>query len=709
MKKFLGISSDIILGLVMVYVLAVAGFYCINSAGSLTTTVCISPSMEPQIMTNGFVVTNNSVPYADIEVGDIIMIDEGHGRYVNHRVRQISYATGEKTMLTKGDNPCNLTDPWAVKESDYIGQVVNYWNAPRFLFWVLQGDITEQVKGEITTVDYALIVRTIMLVLGALFLVNFSLIYHTGKSVWTWIYVGLRKMKNKIKEVISMSSEVWMERTHGRAKKNSTRFKGAVNGILLSSIVLAAVAGSTTPAMAAEMSIKDTVKSYEAGIVQEYGVSLEQSIKETVNSINMIYAMKTNNRISDSELRNLANLIYDLERAVNSNKTKENIENVKVILDKAEDAVVDIESPAANEVIVAVAFVRNSLGITDTIVVQQARAGNTALKSFSDVPRSHWAHTSIMEMAKRGMIAGTTTPVNGVGTFAPEATMTRAQFVTVVTRYMYGSELSNYANVGGVWYAGNYEIAVDKGLIKESEFSIESMDKPMTRQEMAMVLVRAMEQKGEENGTLISTSKIPDYNNIGTYYRNYVQIAYSKGLICGTDSAGTFNPMGTLNRAQAATVLYRLVDANTRAEVDLSTPVVKEEVQQTAGKQTFYEGQKHNKPQAGDICVRKDGTKVVVKYDENGILRAEGCDIYTGVVLDNGTVVKDGIVSYEDQRVFRKDSITGEMLSMGDWNKLRGELNPNGKYAGDYDGEIMNTWYKWNSAAGLWSWIGPVK
>ena len=169
MKKFLGISSDIILSLVMVYVLAVAGFYCINSAGSLTTTVCISPSMEPQIMTNGFVVTNNSVPYADIEVGDIIMIDEGHGRYVNHRVRQISYATGEKTMLTKGDNPCNLTDPWAVKESDYIGQVVNYWNAPRFLFWVLQGDITEQVKGEITTVDYALIVRTIMLVLGALF------------------------------------------------------------------------------------------------------------------------------------------------------------------------------------------------------------------------------------------------------------------------------------------------------------------------------------------------------------------------------------------------------------------------------------------------------------------------------------------------------------------------------------------------------------
>ena len=117
-----------------------------------------------------------------------------------------------------------------------------------------------------------------------------------------------------------------------------------------------------------------------------------------------------------------------------------------------------------------------------------------------------------------------------------------------------------------------------------------------------------MDKLGEDKGILISTSRIPDYNSIGTYYRNYVQIAYSKGFIAGVDNAGTFNPMGTLNRAQAATVLYRLVEPSTRADIDLSTPVVKEEIQQSTGTQTFREGEKHNKPQAGDVVIRKDGT-----------------------------------------------------------------------------------------------------
>lgn len=708
MKKFLGVCSDIILVLVLVYVLAVVGFYGVNSIGSLKTTICISPSMHPTIMTNGLVVTDSSVPYEDIEVGDIIMIDEGYGRYVNHRVYQISYATGEKTMLTAGDNELNLVDPWSVKESDYIGEVVNYWNAPRFLFWVLQGDITEQVKGEITSVDYALILRTILLVLGFVLLVNFSLVCHTSKNIVCWMYVGFIKTKNKIKEAINMS-EIWMETVHGRAKKNKTSFKGVVNGIILSGLVLATVVGSTTPAMAAEISIKDMVNNYDASVTQEFGVSIEQSIKEVTNTINAVFQMKNNGYVSDSQLRTLANQIYMLEKVMQGNHSKVNIESVKIVLNNAERAVAGLENKEAKNVEIAIAFARNSLGIEDTIVVTQSKTANSTLKSFSDVPRSHWAYDSIMAMAQRGMIAGTTTPVNGVGTFAPNATMTRAQFVTVITRYLYADDLKTAGKVEGVWYGANYNVAVDNGLIKETEFTMDSMDKPMTRQEMAMVLVRAMEQLGEKNGTLISTSKIPDYNKIGTYYRNYVQVAYSKGLICGTDSAGTFNPMGTLNRAQAATVLYRLVDVGTRAEVDLSTVTPKEEVQQTAGKQTFYEGQKHNKPQAGDVVIKADGTKVVIQYDSNGILRAEGCDIYTGVVLENGNVVRDGMVSYEDQRVFRKDSITGEMLSMGDWNKLRGELNPNGKYAGDYDGEIMNTWYKWNSAAGLWSWIGPVK
>ena len=57
----------------------------------------------------------------------------------------------------------------------------------------------------------------------------------------------------------------------------------------------------------------------------------------------------------------------------------------------------------------------------------------------------------------------------------------------------------------------------------------------------------------------MASSKIPDYNKISTQYKDSVVKAYSMGLIAGTDSKGTFNPYGTLNRAQASTVIYRLI------------------------------------------------------------------------------------------------------------------------------------------------------
>lgn len=112
--------------------------------------------------------------------------------------------------------------------------------------------------------------------------------------------------------------------------------------------------------------------------------------------------------------------------------------------------------------------------------------------SFKDVPSSHWAYKPIMNMVNKGIISGTTQPVNGVGTFAPDSPMTRAQFITVVTRYLYPNELKTVKVAeGSAWYAGNYDVAVDMGLIYEHEFSADAsvMNQSMTRQEMAMVLV----------------------------------------------------------------------------------------------------------------------------------------------------------------------------------------------------------------------------
>lgn len=497
-----------------------------------------------------------------------------------------------------------------------------------------------------------------------------------------------------------MKSEVYQETIHGRRGKCRTEFKGVVNKILVSSLVLAIAMGSL-PMTAYAANIKETVNDvYNTHMSQH--INQADVIHTMKNTLSALEELKSKGLVTNEGLRNLAICITSLEQA--GKATNE----VESLLNRAEKLVEGLKLSEVPTVQAAITFARDSLfGSAHTV----SQAKSSSIKAFSDVSTSHWAHDAIMDMVSKGLFSGTTTPVNGIGTFEPDATMTRAQFITVVTRYLFANDLKGAASVDGVWYGANYNVAVDNGLLKESEFSIEAMNKPMTRQEMAMVLVRAMDKLGEDKGILISTSCIPDYNSIGTYYRNYVQIAYSKGFIAGVDNAGTFSPMGTLNRAQAATVLYRLVEPSTRVEIDLTTPTQKEEVkadviQNDAASQVFYEGEKHSKPQAGDICIREDGTKVVVDYDEYGILRAEGCDIYTGTVI-NGVMVKEGMASYYDQRPFRKDSKTGEMLSVGDWTTLRGKLNPNGKFAGDYDGEVMNTWYEWDTTTGLWLWTGP--
>ena len=140
-----------------------------------------------------------------------------------------------------------------------------------------------------------------------------------------------------------------------------------------------------------------------------------------------------------------------------------------------------------------------SFDSTSGAVVSQVE--NRTKLIFVDVPSNNWAYKPIMNMVNKGIIAGTTTPVNGVGTFSPDTPMTRAQFITVVTRYLYPNDLKTVKVApGSAWYAGNYDVAVDKGLIYEHEFSSDGaiMNQSMTRQEMAMVLVRAMDALGED-------------------------------------------------------------------------------------------------------------------------------------------------------------------------------------------------------------------
>ncbi len=224
-------------------------------------------------------------------------------------------------------------------------------------------------------------------------------------------------------------------------------------------------------------------------------------------------------------------------------------------------------------------FVASALALS---MLSSTALATAPVTSFSDIPTSHWGHTEIMKAVDKGLFSGTTTPVNGVGTFEPAAPMTRAMFLVVVNRAL---GLPTEEIPGANWADGGINSLIQNGVIKDDDFN-KAYSSPMTRQEMAYVLGSAMQYTGETLNANIGMQRIPDYSEIHDNYTDEVIIAYSNGLIAGTDDKGTFKPEETLNRAQAATVLIRLVDKSSRkaplsdAEYDAvtkpveSTPVV---------------------------------------------------------------------------------------------------------------------------------------
>lgn len=193
------------------------------------------------------------------------------------------------------------------------------------------------------------------------------------------------------------------------------------------------------------------------------------------------------------------------------------------------------------------------------------------IKGFSDVPKGHWAHDSIMEMVEQGIFAGTTAPdANGIALFSPDSTMTRAQFITLISRICdlsfgeMGAKAEEMASYE-LWYEADWHRCVDAGIIDSEEFGgLDGMSQAITREEMALLIYRTLDYQGEDVYFYMDLMEIPDWEKIDSPYVEGVLVCYEKGILVGVDSAGSFNPKGILTRAQGATVLYRVLNEDAR-------------------------------------------------------------------------------------------------------------------------------------------------
>ena len=198
-----------------------------------------------------------------------------------------------------------------------------------------------------------------------------------------------------------------------------------------------------------------------------------------------------------------------------------------------------------------------------------ALTGNTSA-SFSDVNPNEWYGPYLENLdllMQLGMIKGYPD-----GTFKPEGTITRAEFMRLLSSYegMYTTTPSK----GIHWAETDWNILNEAGVLEDANIPCtkDALDKDITRYEMALLIKNMLYNVFCEATVELTApeSNIKDYSAMNLSYRGAVEQVYGKGIITGYEDS-SFQGDKTLSRIEAAVVMVRLLWGSKRSEVSFAT------------------------------------------------------------------------------------------------------------------------------------------
>jgi hypothetical protein len=149
--------------------------------------------------------------------------------------------------------------------------------------------------------------------------------------------------------------------------------------------------------------------------------------------------------------------------------------------------------------------------------------------------------------------------INGYpdGTFKPENTITRAEFVKIVNSAKGYTAMKNipFRDVPvNEWYFQEVQKAYQAEYIAGDNEGNFNPNAQITRQEVAVILNRI--EKGGD--TSYALNGVNDANKIDEWALPAVRAVYSRGYITGND-AGNFSPLSPLKRGEAVTIMNRVL------------------------------------------------------------------------------------------------------------------------------------------------------
>lgn len=175
--------------------------------------------------------------------------------------------------------------------------------------------------------------------------------------------------------------------------------------------------------------------------------------------------------------------------------------------------------------------------------------------AFADVQSEtwDWARESIAYLAEQGVINGDENKM-----FRPDEAVTREEFIKMAV-CAFAIEMtdteSSFADVAASqWYAP-YIAAAQAGGITQGEGETFGVGRDITRQDMAVMIVRAAALKNE---TSAETADFEDNAEIADYAREAVAALTDIGAVSGYED-GTFRPQHRATRAETAKILYTVL------------------------------------------------------------------------------------------------------------------------------------------------------
>nr|WP_245252199.1 S8 family serine peptidase [Paenibacillus sediminis] len=164
---------------------------------------------------------------------------------------------------------------------------------------------------------------------------------------------------------------------------------------------------------------------------------------------------------------------------------------------------------------------------------------------------THWALVPIVHLVEAGAINGYPD-----GTFRPNNTITRAEFVSILVRAFNLKKQPGkvFSDTQNHWAKDAIATAYAYGIVNGLTSTKFGVNEPITREQMAVMIVNTGKLTSAQ-----SNITFKDSSSISSWAKDAVNAAAGAGVIGGYPN-GTFKPRGNATRAEGAAVIVRAMN-----------------------------------------------------------------------------------------------------------------------------------------------------